>query len=135
MSRPDLGFSLKRTYPVSPERIWAHFTEPELMTRWFCPNPDLPTSCDLDPRPGGAWRVTMGEWVVGGDYVELQPPSRLVFTFDWDHDDDQPTSVTVEITPAAEGTRLVLSHEESGADGGHQEGWALSFVRLDQLLA
>ena len=58
-----------------------------------------PTTCDLDVRAGGAWRVVMGEWVVGGSYVEVEPPTRLVFTFDWEHDDDGPTTVTVADHP------------------------------------
>ena len=135
MTVPDLGFTLDRIYAVPPERVWAHFTEPDLLARWFCPNPDLPTTCDLDVRPGGAWRVVMGEWVVGGQYVEVETPTRLVFTFDWEHDDDPPTTVTVSITPeGGDRTRLVLAHEEAGADGGHEEGWMLSFARLDRLL-
>ena len=105
------------------------------MAGWFCPNADLPTTCDLDVQPGGEWRVVMGEWVVGGQYVEVEPRSRLVFTFDWEHDDDPPTTVTVAITPEGELTRLVLAHEETGADGGHEEGWTLGLTRLDRLLA
>ncbi|WP_051247614.1 SRPBCC family protein [Nocardioides halotolerans] len=135
MTVPDLGFTLDRTYSASPERVYAHFTDPGLMARWFCPNPDLPTTCELDVRPGGAWRVEMGDWVVGGTYVEVEPVSRLVFTFDWEHDDDRPTTVTVVITEESDGTRLVLAHEETGADGGHQVGWTASFVRLDRELA
>jgi uncharacterized protein YndB with AHSA1/START domain len=130
----DLGFSLDRTYPATPDRVYAYFTDPRLMARWFCPNPDLTTTCDLDVRPGGSWRVVMGSHVVAGSYLEVAPPHRLAFTFDWEHDDDEPTTVTVEITPAEEGTRLVLTHTETGPTGGHQEGWALSFARLDQEL-
>jgi len=76
--------------------------------------------------------------VVGGRYVEVEPPVRLVFTFDWTHDDDPPTTVTVEIRPEGELTRLVLAHEETdsgdGERSGHEEGWALAFARLDGLL-
>ena len=134
MTVPDLGFTLDRTYAATPDQLYAYFTDPELMARWFCPNPEQPTACDLDVRPGGAWRVTMGDWVVGGSYLEVDPPTRLVFTFDWEHDDDPPTRVTVQITTDGDRSRLVLAHEESGADGGHQEGWLLSFARLDQEL-
>jgi uncharacterized protein YndB with AHSA1/START domain len=132
MTVSDLGFTLERTYAATPERVFAYFTDPDLMARWFCPNPELPVSCELDVRPGGAWRIVMGErWQVSGAYLEVAPPSRLVFTFDWDHDDDPPTTVTVDITPERERTRLVLTHEESGVDGGHEEGWTLAFDRLD----
>ena len=135
MSISEQGFTLDRTYAAPPERVYAHFTDPELMATWFCPNPDLAFTASLDVRPGGEWRVEMGDWVVGGSYVEVEPPSLLVFTFDWEHDDDPPTTVTVEITAEGEVTRLVLAHEESGDDSGHEEGWLLSVARLDQQLS
>jgi uncharacterized protein YndB with AHSA1/START domain len=131
MTLPDLGFTLNRTYPATPERVYAHFTEPELLAAWFCPNPDLPVTCELDVQAGGEWRVEMGEWVVGGSYVEVRPFTLLVFTFDWEHDEDDPTTVTVEIIPEGELTRLVLAHEESGTDSGHEEGWLFALARLD----
>ena len=119
MTVSDLGFTLDRTYAATPERVYAYFTDPELMARWFCPNPDLPTTCDLDVRAGGAWRVVMGEWVVGGSYVEVEPPTRLVFTFDWEHDEDGPTTVTVEITPGGR-------PDQAGARprGGRRRRWS-----------
>ena len=132
---PDLGFTLDRRYAATPERVYAHFTDPELMATWFCPNPDLTFTATLDVRPGGEWRVEMGDWVEGGSYVEVEPPSLLVFTFDWEHDDAPPTTVTVEITSEGDVTRLVLAHEESGDDSGHEEGWLLSLARLDQQLS
>ncbi|HCB02844.1 MAG TPA: hypothetical protein DEQ43_01010 [Nocardioides bacterium] len=76
MTLPGLGFTLDRSYAATPERVWAQWTDPELLASWFCPNPDLPTTCDLDVRPGGAWRVVMGEWAVGGRYVEVSPVTR-----------------------------------------------------------
>jgi uncharacterized protein YndB with AHSA1/START domain len=130
----DLGFTLERTYAATPERVYAFFTDPDLMAQWFCPNPDLATACELDVRTGGSWRVVMGDWAVGGSYVEVDPPHRLVFTFDWEHDEDPPTTVSVEITAGPGGTRMVLAHQESAADGGHEEGWLLSVARLDGAL-
>ena len=53
MTVPDLGFTLDRTYAATPDQLYAYFTDPELMARWFCPNPEQPTTCDLDVRPGG----------------------------------------------------------------------------------
>ena len=135
MTISELGFTLDRTYAAPPERVYAHFTDPELMATWFCPNPDLRLTATLDVRPGGRWRVEMGDWVVGGRYLEVEPPSLLVFTFDWEHDDDPPTTVTVQIAADGDVTRLVLAHEESGDDSGHEEGWLLSLARLDTQLS
>ena len=135
MTRPDLGFTLERSFPVAPDRVWAHFTQPELMAQWFCPNPSLETACTLDVRPGGAWRCAMGPHAVSGTFTEVEPPTRLSFT--WDHDDDPDTTVTVTLSPQGAGTRLVLAHAETqpdvGADG-HQGGWTLTLQRLAELL-
>ena len=129
MTDPD--FILDRHYAADPKRVWAHFTDPALMASWFCPNPALQTTCTLDVRPGGAWLVLMGdEYAVGGTFLEVEPHARLVFTFDWEHDDDPPTTVTITIAAEDAGTHLMLAH--TGA--GHEEGWTLSFARLDRLL-
>ena len=77
----------------------------------------------------------MGEWVVGGTYVEVEPPSRLVFTFDWEHDDDPPDHGHRGDHAGGRADRLVLAHEETGDDGGHEEGWTCALVRLDQELS
>lgn len=132
---PDLGFTLEQTYAAPAERVYAYFTDPGLLVSWFCPNPDLPTTAELDVQPGGGWRVEMGDWVVGGSYVEVEPPSRLVFTFDWEDDDETATTVTVQITPEVDTTRLVLEHEEYANDSAHEEGWLLTLARLDRLLS
>ena len=134
----DLGFTLERTYPVPPDRVWAHFTQPELMARWFCPNPSLETSCTLDVRPDGAWRCEMGPYAVSGTYTEVEPSSRLAFTWDFAHEDDPPTTVTVTLTPEGAGTRLVLEDSETAPDvgqDGHEGGWTITLQRLADLLA
>jgi len=133
----DLGFTLERTYPATPDRVWAHFTQPELMAQWFCPNPSVETTCTLDVRPGGAWRCEMGGYAVSGTFTEVEPPSRLAFTWDWDHDDDPPTTVTVTLTPVSDGTRLVLAHAETepgAGQDGHEGGWTISLQRLADAL-
>jgi uncharacterized protein YndB with AHSA1/START domain len=48
------GFTLEHAYPVPPDRVWAHFTQPELMEQWFCPNPAYEVHSTLDVRLGGA---------------------------------------------------------------------------------
>lgn len=130
-------FTLERSYAAPPEKVWAHLTEPALMAQWFCPNPSLETACTLDVRPGGAWRCAMGPYVVSGEYVEVAAPTRLVFTWGWEHDDDPVTTVTVTLTPADGGTRLLLEHAETAPDvgqDGHEGGWTVTLDRLGQLL-
>src|SRR4051794_41899542 len=98
MTIPDLGFTLSQTYAATPERVYACFTDPELMVRWFCPNPDLPTTAELDVRPGGDWRGQRGGWGGGGGYPRGEPPRRAGVTLDWGGDDADPTPGTRALT-------------------------------------
>jgi uncharacterized protein YndB with AHSA1/START domain len=132
----DPGFTLEHTYPVPPDRVWAHFTQPELMEQWFCPNPALEVHSTLDVRPGGAWRTEMGPYAVGGEYTEVEPASRLVFTWDWDHEEDPVSTVSVTLVPDGDGTRLTLSDSATEPElvEGHQSGWTITLQRLGELL-
>jgi uncharacterized protein YndB with AHSA1/START domain len=56
---PDLDLVLERTVPVSPERVWAAWTQPELLMQWFTPAPWKTVACELDLRPGGRCATTM----------------------------------------------------------------------------
>ncbi|QIG41903.1 SRPBCC domain-containing protein [Nocardioides anomalus] len=130
-------FTLERHYAAAPEKVWARFTEPALMAQWFCPNPALDVACELDVRPGGAWRCAMGSYVVSGTYVEVDPTERLVFTWAWAHDDDPETTVSVTLTPDGDGTHLLLEHAETAPDAGddgHRGGWVLNLDRLAAVL-
>ena len=130
-------FALEQTYAAAPDKVWAHLTEPALMAQWFCPNPALDVSCALDVRPGGDWRCEMGPYAVSGTYVEVAPPTRLVFTWRWEHDDDPATTVTVSLTPVDGGTRLLLEHAETApgiGQDGHEGGWTITLGRLGELL-
>lgn len=83
---PELDLVLERVVPVSPERIWRAWTEPERLKRWFCPRPWRTTECEIDLRPGGRFRTVMQspegrDMEPGiGCYLEVVPNERLVWT-------------------------------------------------------
>ena len=117
---------------ASPETVFAFFTDPALMVRW------KGTKATLDPRPGGIYRVEMSEQVIAvGEYVELDPPSRLVLTWGWEggYASTLPGSSRVEITltPDGDGTRLHLVHSglpSAEAAEAHSYGWDEYMPRL-----
>ena len=78
-----------------PETIFPFSVDPKLAVRW------MGTSAKLDPRPGGVYDVNVtGRDIARGEFVEVVPNSRVVFTWGWDNEDTQvpPGSTTVEIT-------------------------------------
>jgi uncharacterized protein YndB with AHSA1/START domain len=114
-----------------PEVVFAYFTTPELMIRW------KGIEAKLDAVPGGIYRVDInGSDVARGEYVEVVPHERVVFTWGWEGESNPvpPGSSTVEVTlvPDAGGTIVRLRH--SGLAGGsadrHSEGWDHYLSRL-----
>ena len=152
---PELDLVLERTIPVAPDRVWAAWTEPELVLQWFTPAPFRTVGCDLDLRPGGRTVITMespeGErYPNAGCFLVVEPPSLLVFTSVMADDfrpvapangaDDLPFTGRIEITAAADGGshyRAIAMHADADgcrrhAEMGFQAGWGAA---LDQLVA
>jgi uncharacterized protein YndB with AHSA1/START domain len=112
-----------------PEVVFAYFTDPVRMVQW------KGTEAYLDARPGGIYRVNVtGREVARGEYVEIVPFSRIVFTWGWEEGPITPGSTTVEISllPDGDGTILRLRHSGLDAQGqqSHAVGWEHYLARL-----
>ena len=82
---PELDLVLEREVDVPPERVWEAWTTPEHITKWFTPKPWETPECEIDLRPGGAFRTVMrspeGEENRNeGCYLEVVPNQRLTWT-------------------------------------------------------
>jgi uncharacterized protein YndB with AHSA1/START domain len=114
-----------------PETVFAFFVEPDKMVRW------MGTTAELDPRPGGTYRVDLNPTArARGTYLEVKPFERVVFSFGWEGDAiPAPGASTVEVTltPDSGGTRVRLVHRgitNRDAQAQHREGWDLYLSRL-----
>jgi uncharacterized protein YndB with AHSA1/START domain len=152
---PTLDLVLERTIAVSPERVWAAWTEPELLLQWFTPAPWKTVAVDIDLRPGGHCITTMespegDQYPNSGCYLQVEPNRLLVFTSVMT-DDFRPVVATngagdlgftarIEIEAAPNGGthyRAIAMHaREDDAkqhqDMGFTDGWGAA---LDQLVA
>ena len=109
--------------------MFGYFTDPARMVQWKGVN------AALDPRPGGLYRVNVtGRETAIGEYVEVTPYSRIVFTWGWDSGPVAPGSTRVEIDliPDGDETLLRLRHFGLDADGlvSHAMGWTHYLPRL-----
>jgi uncharacterized protein YndB with AHSA1/START domain len=121
-----------RRISASPATVFSFFTDLERWTAW------QGVDGELDPRPGGAFRIRMpGGQVAVGEFVELVPERRVVFSWGWDGDAPPvpPGSTTVEIELEGDdaGTLLRLTHR--GLDPPpvaehHRDGWERYLERL-----
>ncbi|MEX0755524.1 MAG: SRPBCC family protein [Actinomycetota bacterium] len=120
-----------------PEAVFPYLIEPERYVRW------QGIKAELDPRPGGVYRVWMDTsgTIARGEFVEVEPPRRLVFTWGWEGNDTLPPGAsTVELTLQADGSGTLLHLRHSGLPDGesaamHEEGWHFFTGRLTQLVA
>ncbi|MGH2796275.1 MAG: SRPBCC family protein [Thermoleophilaceae bacterium] len=120
---------------ATPTRVFPYFTDPVLYAQW------QGIRAELDPRPGGHFRVWMDDdRVAEGTYLEVDPPHRLAFTWGWRRDAHVPPgSTTVEITlePAGDGTRLLLRHSGLPDEASalmHDQGWVMFGARLRSVI-
>ena len=116
---------------ASPETIFPFLIDPEKIVRW------KGTEAMLDPRPGGIYRVNVaGKHMARGEFIEVSPHSKVVFTWGWEGNDEVPpgsSTVEVSLIPDGDETIVRLRHsdlptKESAAE--HTMGWDHYLARL-----
>ena len=117
---------------ATPETIFPFLTVPEKYVLWEG------TEAELDPRPGGVYRVLVaGAYKAAGEFVEVVPNEKVVIAMGWDMPDNPvpPGSSRVEITlhPEGDKTRVRLVHSglpDDDAVDQHTHGWDHYLGRL-----
>lgn len=133
----DTAIHLDRLLKATIRQVYDAWTRPELLSRWYCPNPELEITVDADVRVGGSYVVKMGPHVVRGTYTELDEPRLIAFTWRWDGAESEVSQVRVELTEVDGGTRMVLDHTglENAEDvANHLQGWEGNLERLPSVL-
>jgi uncharacterized protein YndB with AHSA1/START domain len=134
---------LRRTYPVSRERVFAAWTNPEIAARFLSTADVKATNIQMDVKTGGTYSITMnspemGRLVVRGTYREVKSPERLVMTWRWEEDnpaEEYDSLLTLDFSERNGETELVLTHEKFASVESrdrHEHGWT---DIVDQLAA
>lgn len=141
---------LTRTFHAPRELVFQMWTEPKHMQAWWGPAHNRNAACELDPRPGGKILIQMVgpdyDHAMGGEFVEVDPPRRLVFiargvpdeagrwqvenhnTLTFEETDDVTTMTLLCVV-----THIAPAIEE--ALGFMEQGWEESFDKLAALVA
>lgn len=134
-----------RSFDGSARIVFEAWTKPELMKQWWAPRSmGVPLlSCDMDVRVGGGYRLEFGQdaatsMAFFGKYIEVTPPSRLV----WTNDESETASVTTLTLEDNDGRTLLVLHERypskealDEAIAGMENGMREQFEQLDMVLA
>jgi uncharacterized protein YndB with AHSA1/START domain len=143
----DREIVLKRVFNASARLVFEAFTKPELVKRWWGLKHQTMSVCEIDLRPGGAWRFVLleqsgVEFGFRGVYREINAPEQLVHTYIFEPMPQHDALVTVtfeEINGKTLITESILHKTKEARDGhvqsGMEAGAAESLERLDEVLA
>ena len=137
----NIYLTLHRTINAPVGKVYAAWTEPELLRRWFSPGDTVVTRAVAEVKVGGTFLIEMRRpdgqrRLTRGLYREVVPNRRLVHTWCWDNSDVE-SLVTVEFEPGpADTTRLTLTHSRFAqveARDEHEHGWSGCLGKLQAL--
>ena len=136
----DRELTITRIFDAPRELVFRAWTKPEYMMRWFAPKGFTLPSCEMDFRVGGKYRLCMrglgrDHWV-SGEYREIVPPQRIVWTGALEHERNEVvTTVTFADLPGK--TRLTVHQTfsiETDSTRGARNGWTETLEHLAEFL-
>jgi uncharacterized protein YndB with AHSA1/START domain len=140
------SLEIKRFINVPRDRVYAAWTDPAQLKEWFGPENVRTRNFTADARVGGIYRWDLineedEDMTISGEYRELVPGKKIVFTWKWDDDEAwkyTKSVVTVELSDRDGGTELRLIHEKLPSEESrdrHNEGWNSVVDRLEKFFS
>jgi uncharacterized protein YndB with AHSA1/START domain len=126
----NFTLQLSNTYPVPTERVFSAWTKPEELEKWWGPAGFKTTVVEMNVEVNGKYKYNMQSpdgqvHVITGQYEEIIKNEKLVFTWKWEHGDDE-TIVTVDFINKDDYTELVITHKDLPSEveaNSHSHGW------------
>jgi uncharacterized protein YndB with AHSA1/START domain len=132
---------VRRVLPAPPDVVYDEWLDPEALADFVCPHPTTAGPIEVDARLGGRLLITMvdpGSVVeITGEYLELERPRRLRFTWNSGYGGGFRSIVTVTLEPYGdEQTHMTIEHTQLPArfTDDHQRGWTIDADQLERRL-
>ena len=144
-TQENISLEIKRFINAPRERVYSAWTDPAQLQEWWGPESVRTRNITADVRVGGKYRWDLTspdgeEMTAFGEYRELVPGKKIVFTWKWDDDEaweNCDSIVTVELSDRHGGTEVLLKHEQLPSEASrdrHNEGWNSLLDRLEKFL-
>jgi uncharacterized protein YndB with AHSA1/START domain len=144
-SQETLVLKLSHRFKAPPAAVFRAWTDPEAFAQWMGPEGVKARDVKIDLRVGGGYSLVMdgsegGVYPLSGEYMEIDPPKRLVFTLVWGHGDLKGLEMLVALNFAEDkgGTLMTLVQERIPSEqsrASHTHGWEGSFRKLEAFLS
>lgn len=143
----DTETVVRRAFAYPPELVFEMWTTPEHVRRWYGMREFIMSACEIDLRVGGRWRWAQTtyeglEVAFSGEYREIVPPSRLVFTEEFEALPGSEYVVTMTFADDRCGGTLMTTHmqyqsrehRDGHLQSGMEEGTNTVYARLDEAM-
>jgi uncharacterized protein YndB with AHSA1/START domain len=122
---------VRRRINATPEKLFAAWTQPEQLMRWWGPQGVACTAAEIDLRVGGTYRIANqfpdGTVIwIAGVFEVIEPPRRLTYTWRLESQSGLVERVTVCFEGLGASTEVVITHERIAnetARTSHEQGW------------
>ncbi len=136
---------MQRELPATPAVVFAAFTDPDELAKWWGPQGFTVPSLTFEPRVGATYRIEMqppegDPFYLIGEFREVDPPARLAYTFVWEDPDPDDVETLVELAfrDRGESTEVVLTQgpfKTEARHALHRDGWTDCFDKLEALIS
>ena len=140
-----LTLEMKRVLPAAPSVVFAAFSDPNELAKWWGPAGFSTPSLEFEPRVGESYRIKMqppegDPFSLTGEFREVDPPARLAYTFIWEDPDpdDVETLVDLLFRDLGGSTEVAFTQGPFKTEARlalHRDGWTDSLDKLERLLA
>jgi uncharacterized protein YndB with AHSA1/START domain len=141
----EMTLDLKRPLPAAPSVVFRAFSAADELAKWWGPKGFTARSLDFKPRVGDGYRIEMqppdgDRFYITGEFREVDPPARLVYTFVYEDPDPDDVETLAELSfrDLGESTEVVLTQGPFNTEARrelHRTGWTDSFDKLEQLIS
>ena len=141
----ELTLEMKRVLPAAPSVVFAAFSDPDKLAKWWGPEGFAVPSLVFDPRVGASYRIEMqppegGPFYLTGEFRVVDPPVRLAFTFVYEDPDPDDVNTLVELSfrDLGDSTEVVFIQgpfRTAARRGLHRDGWVDSFDKLERFIS
>ena len=128
---------IKRIIPAPIEEVFKAFTDASILQQWMGPGEVECVAAETNPQVGGSYRIHMrskqGDHIAVGEYLEIIPNEKLVFSWSWETGSVKDTQVTAFFNAAGDETEIEFIHEKHPDQDSvekHTEGWNECFNNL-----
>lgn len=146
---------MTRNFDVARERVFDAWLNPEMMRKWFFTLEGTNKVTKNNPQVGGTWEIIDHrdgkDYRAIGEYLEIDPPTKLVFTFKMPQFSESEDTITVELKELKQGCEMtftqniIVPHEENWTTSdiekalgeyhdGSEHGWNLMFLGMKELV-